>query len=155
MGTQTPAPVASRPTHWFAVLGAHGGAGTSTVTLLLDPDRSGAAIELAAGQQLPPHYTPVVVARSTAYGLHRTGELLERWHPGVPRPWLVIVRDAPIRPPLPVRYRTRALGARLLGTVHVPYLYRLRVVDTPADALSHRPVAKAGLALRAALGIDS
>uniref|UniRef100_UPI003F49A00D hypothetical protein n=1 Tax=unclassified Streptomyces TaxID=2593676 RepID=UPI003F49A00D len=148
MKDQPPASV-----RWFAVMGAHGGAGVSTVTRLLDPEGRGHAIEIPLGGALPPHYIPVVVARSTAYGLLRTGELLTRWHPGIPRPWLVIVQDAPIRVPLPVRYRSRALASRTLGVLHVPYLYRLRVVDTPADALDHRPVAKAGRALRAAIGL--
>lgn len=141
------------PTRWFAVLGAHGGAGVSTVVRLLDPTGQGYAVELPPGSSLPQHYTPVVVARSTAYGLLRTGDLLNRWHPGIPRPWLVVVRDAPLRPPLPVRYRVRALGFRTLGVVHVPYLYRLRLVDDPAEALKHPPVAKAARMLRSRLGL--
>jgi len=148
-------PAPNPPTRLYAVLGAHGGAGVSTVVRLLDPEGRGSAIELPPGAALPQNYTPVVVARSTAYGLRRTGDLLNRWHPGTPRPWLVIVRDAPLRPPLPVRYRTRALGSRTLGVADVPYLYRLRLVDEPAEALSHRPVAKAGRALRARLGISN
>lgn len=148
MNDQSPA-----PTHSFAVLGAHGGAGVSTVARFLDPTGQGFAVELPPGSSLPQNYIPVVVARSTAYGLWRTGELLSRWHPGIPRPWLVIVRDSPVPLPLPVKYRTRALSSRTLGVSHVPYLYRLRLVDTPAEALTHRPVAKAARALRADLGL--
>lgn len=152
MKARPPAP-SGPPTRWFAVLGAHGGAGVSTVVRLLDPTGQGSAIELPPGAPLPQNYIPVVVTRSTAYGLRRTGELLNRWHPHIPRPWLVVVRDAPLRPPLPVRYRTRALQSRTLGVADVPYLYRLRLVDDPAEALSHRPVAEAGRKLRAALGV--
>ncbi|MFD0409955.1 hypothetical protein [Kitasatospora sp. NPDC127116] len=123
------------------------------MTRLLDPADDGSAVELQAGSTLPPNYTPVVVTRSTAYGLKRTGELLNRWHPGTPRPYLVVVRDAPLRPPLPARYRTRALSARTLGVATVPYLYRLRLVDTPEEGLSHRPVARASSSLRSQLGI--
>lgn len=141
------------PGQGFAVIGTHGGAGVSTVVRFLDPEGTGRALEVTPGTGLPPYFTPVVVCRSTAYGLLRTSQMLERWHPQVPRPWLVIVGDAPLRPPLPVRYRTRALGSRTFGVAHVPYLYRLRLVDTPAEALTHRPVAKAARALRARLGI--
>ncbi|MEU9079971.1 hypothetical protein AB0D22_35515 [Kitasatospora sp. NPDC048538] len=134
------------------MLGAHGGAGVTTVTRLLDPSRDGGAVELQPGSTLPHSYIPVVVARSTAYGLLKAGELLNRWHPGTPRPYLVLVRDAPLRPPLPARYRTRALSARTLGVATVPYLYRLRLVDTPEEALTHRPVARASSSLRSQLG---
>ncbi len=142
------------PTRHFAVMGAHGGAGVSTVVRLLDPAERGSAVELAPGAQLSQHYIPVVVARSTAYGLARTGDLLTRWHPGVPRPWLVIVRDAPLRPPLPVRYRARALASRTLGIAHVPYLYRLRCTDNPGDALSDKAVKRASRGLRTNLQAD-
>jgi hypothetical protein len=120
---------------------------------MLDPQGQGFAMELPRGKHLPQHYTPVVVVRSTAYGLNRAGSTLQLWHPQVPRPWLVIVGDAPLRPPTAVRYRTRVLAGRTLGIVHVPYLHHLRSADTVADALSYRPVAKAARALRVSLGM--
>lgn len=143
------------PKHGFAVMGAHGGSGMTTVVRLLDPTGQGWAVELPPGQHLPHGYIPVVTTRSTAYGLHRTQELLTRWHPGIPRPWLVVIRDAPLRPPLPARYRMRAITSRTLGVTEVPYLYRLRTVDDAAEALTYRPVAKAARQLRARLGFSN
>ncbi|MFI9203741.1 hypothetical protein [Streptomyces sp. NPDC053048] len=135
----------------FAVLGAHGGAGVSTTVALLDPQQQGLAVELPSGAPLPPDHVPVVVVRSTAYGMRQVSHLLGHWHPGLGRPWLVVVRDAPL-PQLPmVTYRLRALGSRVLGTVHVPYLAALRNAETPAEALHHRSVVKAAAALRAGL----
>ncbi|MFP8906169.1 hypothetical protein [Streptomyces atacamensis] len=125
----------------------------STVVRLLDPERTGNVMELPYGQHLPHQYIPVVVTRSTAYGLHRTKELLTAWHPGVPRPWLVVVRDAPLPTPGPARYRLRALSGRTLGVAHVPYLHRLRLVDDAAEALTDRAVSRASRALRASLGL--
>lgn len=153
MKRRTPASPTA-PKHGLAVLGAHGGAGMSTVVRLLDPQGQGWAVELSPGQHLPHNYIPVVVTRSTAYGLHRTQDLLNRWHPSIPRPWLVVIRDAPLRPPLPVRYRLRTVAPRTLGIAHVPYLYRLRLVDDPAEALTDTPVSKAGRELRASLGFS-
>ncbi|MFI2077680.1 hypothetical protein [Streptomyces triculaminicus] len=135
----------------FAVLGAHGGAGVSTTTVMLDPQHHRQAVELPPGTPLPPDHVAVVVARSTAYGVHRAAQMLGHWHPGLGRPWLVVIRDAPL-PQLPtVSYRLRALGSRVLGTVHVPYLAALRSADAPVDALHHRSVTKAAAALRAGL----
>ncbi|MFC4517962.1 MULTISPECIES: hypothetical protein [Streptomyces] len=138
----------------FAVLGAHGGAGVTTTTAMLDPERQGRAIELPPGTPMPPNHVPVLVARSTAYGVQRAAHLLGHWHPGLGRPWLVVVRDAPL-PQLPtVSYRLRALGARVLGVVHVPYLAALRSADSPADVLPHRSVVKAAAALRTGLRLN-
>lgn len=134
--------------------GAHGGAGISTVVRLLDPQSQGWAVELHHGDHLPHNYIPVVVTRSTAYGLHRTQDLLNRWHPGTPRPYLVVIRDAPLRLPLPVRYRLRTVAPKTLGIAHVPYLYRLRLVDNTAEALTDAPVSRAARELRASLGFS-
>ncbi|MGK5631296.1 hypothetical protein [Streptomyces sp. URMC 123] len=135
----------------FAILGAHGGAGVSATALMLDPQRQGRAVELPPGASLPADHAPVVVARSTAYGIRQVAHLLGHWHPDLGRPWLVVVRDAPL-PLLPaVSCRLRALGSRVLGTVHVPYLAALRSAESPEEALHHRSVAKAAAGLRAGL----
>ena len=138
----------------FALLGAHGGAGVSTVAAFLDPSRSsGTVLELRHGEQLPHHYRPLVVAQSTAFGMRAAAELVAHWHPGLVRPWLVIVRDAPLPVPACVRYRRRAIANRVAGMTEVPYLPQLRAVDVPAEALRHRPVQRAASRLRAALGL--
>lgn len=131
----------------FAVLGAHGGAGTSTVTAWLDHCRE-RVIELTQGSSLPMGHVPVVVARSTAAGLQSAGHLLGSWHPHVPRPYLLVVRDAPLRVPRKATYRQRALGSRTLGVLEVPYLYRLRETDGPSDGLRLPEVSRAAWTLR-------
>ncbi|KOV17171.1 hypothetical protein ADK91_02950 [Streptomyces sp. XY511] len=119
----------------------------------MDPDGSGGSFELTKGSQLPPHYTPLVVARSTAFGLAAAVQLIGAWHPDVPRPYLVVVADAPLRLPRAARYRMKTVRPRVLGIVEVPYLVRLREADTPADGLTLRPVQKAARILRRQLGL--
>ncbi|MGW1666181.1 hypothetical protein [Streptomyces microflavus] len=145
---------ANRPvTRYFGVVGAHGGAGTSTITRWLDLDDSGETFELKKGSQLPPHYTPVVVCRSTALGLSSAVRFIGGWHPDVPRPYLVVVGDAPLRLPRAASYRMKVVRPRVLGIVEVPYLVHLREVDTPAEGLAHRSVQKAARTLRQQLGL--
>ncbi|MEV4437892.1 hypothetical protein AB0K09_02565 [Streptomyces sp. NPDC049577] len=137
----------------YAVLSAHGGAGITTTVAMLDPHRQGVAVELSPGAALPPDHVPAIVTRSTPYGLSRTSALLGHWHPGLGKPWLIVIRDAPL-PQLPaVSYRLRALGSRVLGTLHVPYLAALRSAEEPTATLHDRKVAKAAAALRAGLGV--
>lgn len=149
-GVSYSAPAASRA---FSVIGAHGGAGTTTVTHWLDPQGETGTMELIPGSHLQPGYTPVVVARSTAYGVHAAVQLLGRWHPDVPRPFLVVVRDAPLPLPRPVSYRLTAIKSRVLGIAEVPYLVQLRDAHKPSEAMQHRAVQKAAGHLRAALGL--
>ena len=134
----------------FAILGAHGGAGASTITELLRAQGADAN-ELTAGQRLPSAAVPVLVARSTAKGLAAAAHALASWHPGVPRPWLVVVADVPATPPPPVRYRLQALGAQTRGSVVVPYLWPLRAADTAADVAENKTVSRAAARLREAL----
>lgn len=137
----------------FGVLGAHGGAGASTVARWLDPDGDTGTTELPHGAQLPAHFIPVVVARSTASGMASAVHLLGAWNPDVPRPVLVVVGDAPLRMPRASAYRIRSISPRCLDVVRVPYLARLREIDTPAAGLAHRDVQKAARNLRRQLGL--
>lgn len=134
----------------LAVLGAHGGAGASTVTGLL---RAGGAqvTELLAGERLPAEAVPVLVARSTAHGLAAAALALANWHPGVPQPWLVVVADVPAPTPRPVRYRVRALSGLARGSVMVPYLWALRSADETCEVAGIRSVSRAAERLRNAL----
>ena len=140
----------SRPVRCYAVLNAHGGAGGTTVAGMLDADEQSDAREVWAGAEIPPNRSVVLVARTTAYGLKAAGGVLSRWHPDVPRPWLVLLRDVPVPIALPVRCRIRILSGHVLGVVHVPYLWPLRSVDAFAEA-SHPAVDKAARLLRAAV----
>lgn len=148
LGVETP-----HASRHFGVLAAHGGAGASTITRWLDPDGNTATTELALGSHLPPHYIPVVVARSTAFGMASAVQLLGAWNPQVPRPYLVVVGDAPLRMPRASAYRMRSVRPRVLDIAQVPYLVRLREIDTPAAGLAYRDVQKAARNLRRQLGI--
>ncbi|WP_267595486.1 hypothetical protein [Carbonactinospora thermoautotrophica] len=116
----------------------------------MNRDAPGRAIELPPGRPMPARrgWAPLVVARSTAYGVSAAARVIAAWPWWqAPRPWLVLVADAPVRPPLAVRYRLRALEPRTAGTAHVPYLHHLRAVDNPVDALTVPAVARAAAAL--------
>lgn len=84
---------------------------------------------------------PLLVARSTAAGTAVAASHIVRWRPDLHRPALVLVADVPFVPPPIVRYRRRALASQVLAVVEVPYLFRLREVDDPAQALDRRGVA--------------
>ncbi|OII64305.1 hypothetical protein BJP40_00090 [Streptomyces sp. CC53] len=137
----------------FGILAAHGGAGASTVTRWIDPNGDTGTTELALGAHLPPDYIPVVVARSTAFGMASAVQLLGAWNPQVPKPFLVVVADAPLRMPRASAYRIRSVRSRVLGIAKVPYLVRLREIDTPAAGLAYRDVQRAARNLRRQLGI--
>lgn len=112
----------------------------------------GAEVDLmSAGERLPTSATPVLVARSTAYGLGRAAGMLAAWHPEVPAPWLLIVADLPAPPAPAVRYRARALSGQVRGALTVPYLWPLRGADTVDDVAATRAVQQAARNLGRAL----
>jgi hypothetical protein len=55
----------------------------------------------------------------------------------------VVVADTPFTPPFAARFRLRALAPRVAGVVQVPFLHRLRAVDSVAAVLDHPGVARA------------
>ncbi|MCI0689983.1 MAG: hypothetical protein L0Y54_22510 [Sporichthyaceae bacterium] len=133
----------------LVVIGAHGGAGASTVVTLLDPGRTGWAVEVPRGEgRIPVTRHPIVVARSTAYGVAMLAQLLTSWPRRLDRPCLVLVADAPVPPPFAVSFRLAALHAQISGMVLVPYLHRLRTCDSPADTVRLAVATRAGMQLR-------
>ena len=152
---RTPMDAAPQQPRGFAILAAHGGAGASTARGLLelahpDHDRPD-AFELTAGSPLPASADPVLVARGSAAGLGAAARVLATWHPAVPRPWLVVMADAPAMAPFPARYRLRALSGQVRSVIGVPFLWPLRAVDQVSEAASSRSVLRAARALRDAL----
>ncbi|MCI0689927.1 MAG: hypothetical protein L0Y54_22220, partial [Sporichthyaceae bacterium] len=138
----------------LVVVGAHGGAGASTVATLLDPGRTGWAIEVHRGEgRIPVTRHPIVVARSTAYGAAMLARLLTSWPRRLERPCLVLVADAPVPPPFAVSFRLAALHSQISGMVMVPYLHRLRTCDSPADAVRLAVATRAGMQLRIRLAV--
>ncbi|MFF8293666.1 hypothetical protein ACF068_31280, partial [Streptomyces sp. NPDC016309] len=133
----------------YALIPVHGyGIAVATVARMLDADGGGTrARVLAAGEPLPYGSQPVLLAETTVYGATCVEELLRRWGP-LPKPWLVLISDAPTRPVADARYLVRALEARLAGVARVPYLPVLRAVKGPDEALEHKDVQTAAEKLR-------
>jgi hypothetical protein len=128
-------------TSHVAVLGAHGGAGVTTIVELLA--LAGVpAVPLRLGEHLPVAAVPALVTRSTASGLTAAATLLAQWHPDVPTPWLIVVADVPAPPPPPVRYRLRVVRGMARGLIDVPFLWPLRAVDHVEEVAGAKPVAR-------------
>ncbi|MFF4818407.1 hypothetical protein ACFY2K_27915 [Kitasatospora sp. NPDC001309] len=139
----------------YGVLPVHGYDIASAVVLRMLDDEGGRgtrACGLGPGEAVPYGVQPVLVAPSTVYGIASVEAIVQGWPTGVvPRPWLVVVADAPARPAPAARYRLRALGGRLAGTTYLPYLPVLRSVERAEDALADAVVARAAARLRAQL----
>ena len=110
-------------------------------------------MEIRSGEKLASEWTPVVVARSTAYGTFSASLLIADWPSGLRRPWLVVVADAPVRTPESTRFFLRTIRDRTAGIAQVPYLHRLRGVISVGDVLHERAVAKASATLRHRLSV--
>ncbi|MGN9763087.1 hypothetical protein [Streptomyces sp. SD31] len=144
--TSTPgggAPVALR----YALITVQGyGIAEATVCRMLDPEGRGRARVLAVGEYVPYGSQPVLLAQTTVWGAKCVEEMLRSW--SLPRPWLVLISDAPAKPAAAARYRFRALEGRLAGTATVPYLPILRAVEGADEALEHKDVQVAAERLR-------
>ncbi|MFI1285140.1 hypothetical protein ACH4U5_31020 [Streptomyces sp. NPDC020858] len=123
----------------------------ATVAQMLDDEAGGERARIMAPSEAIPYGAePVLLAESTVYGMTCVEQLLLRWGP-LPKPWLVLVSDAPARPVPDARYLLRALGGRLAGVARVPYLPVLRAVKGPDEALEHKDVLAAAEKLRRAM----
>ncbi|GKQ36556.1 hypothetical protein [Streptomyces sp. A012304] len=139
------APVALR----FALIPVHGyGLEGATVARMLDPQGSGQARLLHPGEAVPYGARPVLLAETTVYSATCVEHMIRGWSTGLPRPWLVLISDAPARPAPAARYLFRALGSRLAGTATVPYLPVLRSVESADEALQDKDVKAAAERLR-------
>ncbi|WP_143202293.1 hypothetical protein [Streptomyces sp. CB01249] len=136
----------------YGLIPVHGyGIAEATVTWLLDDGSGGTrARVLRPGESLPMGAQPVLLADTTVYGATGVENMLLRWGP-LPRPWLVLVADAPVRPVADARYLVRALENRLAGVATMPYLPVLRTVKGPAEAAEFKDVQAAGRKLRRAM----
>lgn len=128
-----------------------GGLEAPVVVCMLDPHRTGTARLLAPGEPIPYGAQPVLLCPTTVYGAICLEHAVRSWSPHIPRPWLVLVPDAPARPPLGVRYRITALKARLAGVATLPYLPALRTAETADAAMSDKKAQAAAQRLRRCL----
>ncbi|MFJ6501387.1 hypothetical protein OG280_41310 (plasmid) [Streptomyces virginiae] len=134
----------------YALIPVHGyGIAVATVARMLDGDAASGerARVLGPADSIPYGAQPVLLADTTVYGMKRVEELLLRWG-SLPKPWLVLISDAPARPVPDVRYLVRALEGRLAGVARVPYLPVFRAVKDPDEALEYKDVQAAAQGLR-------
>ncbi|MFD7915158.1 hypothetical protein ACFV30_31295 [Streptomyces sp. NPDC059752] len=134
----------------YALIPVHGhGIAVATVARMLDGDAADGerARVLGPADSIPYGAQPVLLADTTVYGVKRVEELLLRWG-SLPKPWLVLISDAPARPVPDARYLVRALEGRLAGVARVPYLPVFRAVEDPDEALEYKDVQAAAQGLR-------
>ncbi len=117
-----------------AVIGAHGGAGTSTIAALLRPAWDlGSVAHLAGTGRMPvlARSRPLlVVARNTVAAARRaTDAVTALHHAGVPIAGLVIVADGAGAEPRDATARFSLLEGRVRGVVRMPFVPGLRLVD--------------------------
>jgi len=130
-----------------AVVGAHGGAGATTVALLLRPAD---AIDMRV-RQWTEHAARwaalplVLVARGTARGMADAVEAVAgAGSVGLRPAALVVVGDGWWPEPASVRARTRMLSGRVGAVIRLPFVPRWRYVDDP---LTGEPPAKVSAAV--------
>ena len=147
-GRSSPPPLFGRA---FVLVNAHGGAGSTTLCRLLDPEGTGRVVTYRQGTVAPAGHYPVLVVRTTATGLRSAAWMLQAWRPDVQRPALITVADVPFRPPLAVRYRVRVISGQVTKVIHMPYLPVLRGATDPLLVVEQRSVAAAVAHLRGEL----
>lgn len=131
----------------------HGqGIGVAVVARMLDPQGSGSARVMQPAEAIPYGAQPVLLSETTVYGAVCVEHMLRAWTTHLPKPWLVLLTDVPLRPARAARYRLRALQNRVAGIATVPYLPVLRAVEGPDEALTDTKVLAAAEKLRSTLG---
>lgn len=127
-------------TLWW--LGAHGGAGETTLAELLPGSRAADHCWPAEADPViadPVTVRPVVLlCRGHARGLHAAQTALTDWAsgavPGVHLLGLVIVADAPQRTPKPLRDLARVVSGGAPAVWHLPWIEALRYAPVAATA---------------------
>ncbi|WP_299039844.1 DUF6668 family protein [uncultured Pseudokineococcus sp.] len=121
-------------------LGAHGGAGETTLAEYLPGSRAADHAWPTSADATTPSRV-VLVARSHARGLRAAQRALTDWAsgavPGVDLLGLVIVADAPQRLPKPLRDLTRVVGGGAPRVWHLPWIEAARYA--PSDGTTPPP----------------
>ncbi|MGW1144149.1 DUF6668 family protein [Streptomyces sp. NPDC002454] len=133
--TETPAPAPMdpqqpRPAGRMAWVGAHGGAGVTTLAQVFGGVDAGRSLPLPAqgGPQ-----TVVLVARTHASGLRAVSRVLDAFRrgqepPGTTLAAVVLVADAPGRLPRPLQQRIKVIGS-VVPVHRVPWVPAWRTGD--------------------------
>ncbi|MCS0604178.1 hypothetical protein NX794_23615 [Streptomyces sp. LP11] len=123
-------PLAPTPGVLWWALGVHGGAGVSTLLRTIggggDPQRHWPDIHGAASD-----VHVVLVARTDHRGLTAAQAALQEWHSGLAPTstnivGLVLMADAPTKPPRPIRDRIRVLTGAVSQSWEVPWIEEWR-----------------------------
>lgn len=148
--SHTRPPAQLPPAGWrdLIVVGAHGGAGVTTLAALLRDALGGAAWRV---YDLPPRLPPdphgrplVLVTRGTvpsAGRAIRAVTVLAR--EGIPLTAMAVVADGVGREPAEAAARFRLLAGRAGEIVRVPFVAGLRLVDDPAEVRLPKQAARA------------
>jgi hypothetical protein len=137
----------------IVIAGAHGGAGTSTLAMLLVPAWDMGAIGAPGSRRLRPGRRAVVLAaRGTVTAAGRaTAAVTSLTAAGVPVAVLVIVGDG-LPEPAEARYRFRVLEGRVGAVVRMPFIPALRMAGSPAQVRLPRRARRALADIRALAG---
>src|ERR1039457_393343 len=132
----------SGPPREIVVIGAHGGAGVTTLAILLRPARDRPPLR-ACGRPV------VLVSRNTAAAAGRATAAVNAitWH-GECVTVLAVVSDG-LPEPVAAAYRFRVLTHRVGAIVRVPFVASLRVADDPARVDLPRKARRAVAEIRA------
>lgn len=143
---------AASPAAELAVLGAHGGAGTTTLAALLAPAWDLGVIR-CPGAGLPPVRTGgrplVLAARTTAGGAGEAVAAVNAltWM-GLKVAVLAVIGDG-LPEPAVARYRYRQLASRVGAIRRVPFVAALRATEEPSLADLSARAQRAFIAIRA------
>ena len=125
-----PRPARRQPPDGIVLAGAHGGAGTSTLAVLLAPAWDMGVISGPAAGGLRPGGPPVVLAaRNTVAAAGRAVSAITR--AGAWVAVLVVVSDG-LPEPAEARYRFRVLEGRVGAVVRMPFVPAFRVTADPS-----------------------
>ena len=119
----------------FSIVGAHGGAGTTTVARLLGAADAGRSWPDSSGQDLPPRV--LLTARTSASGLVAASRTLAGYcatdHPEGPfLAGFVLVPDAPGRLPKDLNRRIAILASATMA-YRLPWVRSWRLCEIPPD----------------------
>jgi hypothetical protein len=145
-----PRPPAGPQPAEIVVAGAHGGAGTSTLAVLLAPAWDMGAIRTPGDGGLRPGGRPVVlITRNTVAAAGRAAAAITAvGAAAVPVAVLVVVGDG-LPEPAEARYRFRVLEGRVGAVVRMPFVPAFRVASSPAQVRLPRRARRALAEIRA------
>jgi hypothetical protein len=123
----------------IVLAGAHGGAGTSTLAVLLAPAWDMGTAGMLAGSQRPGWGPLVLVASNTVPAAGRAvTAVTAAAAAGVPVAVLAVVGDG-LPEPAEARYRFRVLEGRVGAVVRIPFVPAFRAAGDPRQVrLPHR-----------------